>query len=594
MSVPVNADAASFVPYVPIVEVRVDREEINSLAAREVSRRGLLQGAVGVGALGLAVSDPVYAATIGYDLTTGVNPAEYQAPSGLAGTSPAKDTALGWINGNQRRLVRLNDRIWELAELSLREWESSFATAELLRSNGFTIQWGTAGFPAAFIATFQHGRGGPVLGFNGEYDALPGLSQRMGVATHDPVIYHYDAYGPTYGPGHGDGHNLLGVASAGAAIATAQSLRRQDLDATLKYFGSTGEEQLVGKAYAVRAGVYDGLDAFMDWHPLPVTSVDWSPFSALHSTTFTFLGAAGHGGSPLGNRSGLDGALLLATMTEYLREKNVGPAGRVHYAVINGGGAPNVTPDICSIWYYVREGSPARLKILHDKVVACANAAASASQTRLTYRLNSAVWNLLGNKAAAELIFDNMRVIGPPRFAAGDIAFAKALQRALGRPELGLPDSIVPLAPPRPTNLGGPSSDAADVSWITPRVGFYAACWPPGVPNHNWAVTACTAHNIGHQGMLSAARYMAATAVDLITQPDILNKIKEEHRERTAGVEWRSLLPDDAQPPIYQPPAGFLRRTRQSWPPEGVRWPVAPIIAREQLGTTGPDLPPVT
>ena len=547
----------------------VDPAEIKSVAAREVSRRGLLQGAgaLGVGALGLSLSDPVYAATAGYDEAVGVNPERYRPPAGLAKPSAAKDAALAWINDAQHGLVQINDRIWKFAELSLREWESSFAVAELLRQHNFTIEWGTAGFPAAFIATFRHGAGGPVLGFNGEYDALPGLSQRAGAAKHEPVIYNYDAYGPTYGPGHGDGHNLLGVASAGAAIATARGMRQQNLNATLKYFGSTGEEQLVGKAYAVRAGAYDGLDAFMDWHPLPVTSVDWSPFSALQSTTFTFLGAAGHGGSPLGNRSGLDGALLMATMSEYLREKNVGPAGRIHYAVINGGGAPNVTPDICSIWYYVREGSPARLKVLHDKLMTCANAAASASQTRLTYRLNSAVWNLLGNKAAAELVFDNMQTIGPPRFTADDVAYAKSLQRALGRPEVGLPDSIVPLAPPRPTNVGGPSSDAADVSWITPRVGFYAACWPPGVPNHNWAATACTGHNIGHQGMLSAARYMAATAVDLITQPEVLAKIKEEHQQRKAGVEWRSLLPDDAQPPIYQPPANFLRRTGQSWPP---------------------------
>jgi aminobenzoyl-glutamate utilization protein B len=574
----------------------MNQHEIDALAEREVSRRGLLQsaGVAGAGALGIAASDPVYAATTGYDLAAGVDTREYRAPTGLAGRSPAKDAALRWISANQGQLIRLNDRIWDAAELSLREWESSLMTAELLTRNGFTVRWGTAGFPAAFIATFRHGRGGPVLGFNGEFDALPGLSQRRGVAMHDPVIHHYDAYGPTYGPGHGDGHNLLGVASAGAAIATAQALRRHDVAATLKYFGSTGEEQLVGKAYGVRAGAYDGLDAFMDWHPLAVTSVDWSPFSALQSTTFTFLGAAGHGGSPLGNRSGLDGALLMATMTEYLREKNVGPAGRLHYAIINGGGAPNVTPDMCSIWYYVREGSPARLKVLHDKVVACAHAAAAASQTRLSHRLNSAVWNLLGNRAGAELVFENMRLIGPPRFTAGDVAFARSLQRALGRPEVGLATTVVPLAPPRPTNVGGPSSDAADVSWITPRVGFYAACWPPGVPNHNWAVTACTAHHIGHQGMLAAARYLSATAVDLIAQPALLERIRQEHRERTAGIEWRSLLPDGAQPPIYQPPAGFLRRTGQTWPPAGIRWPVEPIIAREHLGTTGPELPPVT
>src|SRR5215204_2363106 len=152
----------------------MDPEEIKSLAAVEVSRRQLLQGAgaaVGAGALGLAFSDPVYAATTGYDEAIGVNPHSYRPPAGLAKKSAAKDAALAWINENQGGLVRLNDRIWRFAELSLREWESSIAIAAMLRQNGFRIRWGTAGFPAAFIATFGRGRGGPVLGFNGEYDA---------------------------------------------------------------------------------------------------------------------------------------------------------------------------------------------------------------------------------------------------------------------------------------------------------------------------------------------------------------------------------------------------------------------------------------
>jgi aminobenzoyl-glutamate utilization protein B len=102
-----------------------------------------------------------------------------------------------------------------------------------------------------------------------------------------------------------------------------------------------------------------------------------------------------------------------------------------------------------------------------------------------------------------------------------------------------------------------------------PTTSATRACWPP-------------------------PRYLTATAIDLITDPDLLAGIKEEHRQRREGVQWRSLLPDDAQPPIYQPPAEFLRRTGQSWPPPGIRWPVEPIIAHEQLGTTGPDLPPVT
>ncbi|MFG3023969.1 hypothetical protein ACGFZQ_36530 [Streptomyces sp. NPDC048254] len=163
-----------------------------------------------------------------------------------------------------------------------------------------------------------YGSSGPVLGFNAEYDALPGLSQKRGVVTHDPLVYNYDAYGPTYGAGHGDAHNTLGAGGTAAAIAVAHAIRPQGLKATVKLFGSAGEEQLVGKAYAVKADVYDGLDAVLDWHPFNITVPFWNTTSALISATFTFLGASGHGGTPLGNKSGLDGALLMATMSEYL------------------------------------------------------------------------------------------------------------------------------------------------------------------------------------------------------------------------------------------------------------------------------------
>jgi len=550
--------------------------------------------AAGAGVLGLTTSDPVYAATTGYDLANGYVAGNYQAPRGIAGKTPAKDTALAWINDNSAAVTGLSDQIWQYAELSLREWQSSLAIANILSRNGFKIEWGTAGLPAAFIATFQQGSGGPVLGFNGEYDALPGLSQRQGSSEHDPLIYNYDPYAPTYGPGHGDAHNTLGAATAGAAIATAKALRKHRLNATLKYFGSSGEEQLVGKAYAVRDGYYKGLDVFLDWHPGPTTDASWVPLATLTSATFWFLGAAGHGGSPLGNKSGLDGALLMAHMTEYLRQNNVAPSARMHYAIVNGGGGPNVAPDLCAIWYYIREGSPARTQILYDKVVKCAEAAASASQTKLTYRLNSSIWNTLGNKAGAEIVYDNMVAIGPPTVGADEVAFAKALQKALGRDEVGLPQEIVKLAPPNPTFLGGPSSDVGDVSWITPRIGFFAAIWPPGIPFHNWATTASSGSNIAHAGLLAAARYLAATAIDLVQQPDLLAKVRAEHAERTKDVTWESLLPKDLPPPIYEPPADFLRKTGQKWPPANITWPVERIVAQETLGTVGPALPPIT
>ncbi|SEE58430.1 aminobenzoyl-glutamate utilization protein B [Streptomyces sp. TLI_105] len=436
-------------------------------------------------------ADPVLAATLGHDERSGVSPATYKPPTGLARSTAAKQTALGWIGANEGAITRLSDDVWRHAELSLREWKSSLATAALLKANGFTVTWGSAGFPTAFVATY--GTEGPVIGFNAEYDALPGLSQKKGVSSHDPLVHHYDAYGPAYGAGHGDAHNTLDAGGTAAAIAHA--IRADGLKATVKLFGSAGEEQLVGKAYAVKEGVYDGLDAFLDWHPFKITVPFWNTTSALISVTFTFLGASGHGGTPLGSKSGLDGALLMATMSEYLREENVAPSGRFHYAIINGGGAPNVTPDMCSIWFFVREGSPARARVLYDKIVECAKAAAQASQTRLVHKFHSATWNLLANKAGAELLNDNMQQIGAPRFTEADHALAKAVQKSLGKPEVGMPTALTPLTPPAAGYTGGLATDTADISWQAPTVVLLSAAYPPGIPNHNWG---CHRHG-GHQ-----------------------------------------------------------------------------------------------
>ncbi|WP_394619691.1 amidohydrolase [Lentzea sp. JNUCC 0626] len=561
----------------------------------QLNRRKVLQafGAAGAAsAAAMYAADPVLGATLGYDESIGVDPATYAAPTGIAKDSAGKTTALNWLRDHGGEVTGLSDRIWQHAELSLREWNSAWDSAELLKRHGFTIEWGTGGFPAAFTATY--GSGKPVLGFNAEYDALPGLSQKKGVATHDPLVYNYDAYGPTYGAGHGDAHNVLGAGSIGAAIAVSKAMKQDNLTGTLKVYGSSGEEQLVGKAFSAKAGVYNGLDAYLDWHPLTSTLADWGTTAALMSATFTFLGAAGHGGTPLGNKSGLDGALLMATMSEYLREKNVAPSGRFHYAIINGGGAPNVTPDMCSIWFFVREGSPARAQVLYDKIVECAKAAAQASQTRLVHKFHSGTWNSLGNKVAAEVLNDNMVKIGPPAFTAADHDLAKGLQRALGRPEAGMSTTLVPLTAPAPVYLGGPSTDAADVSWQAPKVTALVATFPIGVPHHNWAVSAVASTNIGHQAALSAARYLAATSIDLLTQPDLLKRMKDEFVARTAPAQWKSMIPDGIQQPLYQPPADFLSRTGQTFPPAGITWPVPQVITQEHLGTTGPTLPPVS
>ncbi len=570
-----------------------DQHEHESAApdSPALSRRRVMQllGAAGVTTAVMSVeADPAMAASA--DDT----PATYTPPEGLAGDSPAKSAALSWIASHADRITGLNAEIWEHAELSLREWNSSLAQADFLRKAGFDVEFGTAGFPTAFTATFTHGKGGPALGFSGEYDALPGLSQHKGVGHHDPLEYVHDPFAPGYGPGHGCGHCALGTAAAAAAAAVAQGAKKHRLPVTVKFFGSTAEEALIGKTYAVSRGVYDGLDAFLDWHPSVANATGWGTSNAMTAVTFTFLGVAGHGGTPLGNKSALDAAVMMATMSEFLREENLAPSGRLHWVINNGGDIPNVTPEIAEISYYVREGSPARVQVLLDKVIAVSEAAAKASQTSVRHRITSACWNQLPSKAFAELMYDNMRQIGPPDFTDEAQELAKELQRSLGLPERGMHSEVAALTAPNPVYMGGGSTDVADISWNVPTVSMGAALAPIGTKMHTWSTASCAAAAPGQAAVLAAAKYLAATAVDLITQPERLKAIKDEFAERTKGIEWKTVLPDGYEPPMYEPPEWFLKKTGQKWPPKNITWPPRRVVSQEKFSSLGPELAPQT
>ncbi|WP_419998388.1 amidohydrolase [Streptomyces boninensis] len=561
-----------------------------------LSRRRVAQllGAAGVtAAMVSAEADPAMAAAAEKGEQAAAAPGAYEPPDGLAEDSAVKRSALGWLDDSADRVRELNSEIWENAELSLREWKSSLAQADFLKEAGFDVEFGTAGFPTAFTATFRQGEGGPVLGFSGEYDALPGLSQKKGVGHHDPREYVHDPFAPGYGPGHGCGHSALGTAAAAAAAAVAKAARRHRLPVTVKFFGSTAEETLIGKTYAVSKGVYDGLDAFLDWHPSTANATGWGTSTAMTAVTFTFLGVAGHGGTPLGNKSALDAAVMMATMSEFLREENLAPSGRLHWVINNGGDIPNVTPEIAEISYYVREGSPARVKVLLDKVIAVAEAAAKASQTKVGHRVTAACWNQLPSKSFAELLHENMRQIGPPDFSDEAQRLAKELQESLGLPQKGMHDEIGELTPPNPVFMGGGSTDVADISWQVPTVSMGAALAPVGSKMHTWSTAACAAAAPGQAAVLAAAKYLAATAVDLVTQPERLKALKDEFKDRTKDVEWKTALPEGYEPPMYEPPAWFLRRTGQKWPPDNITWPPERVISKEKFSSLGPELAPL-
>ena len=148
--------------------------------------------------------------------------------------------ALNWISGNESRIIEISDRIWKLAELGLMEFESSKLLGDELESHGFNVDRGVAGMPTAFVATY--GKDKPVIGILGEYDALPGLSQK-------PLPFKARLV-EEGAPGHGCGHNIYGASGMAAAIAVKEAIDGDGVRGTVKFFGCPAEEIDIGKVFA--------------------------------------------------------------------------------------------------------------------------------------------------------------------------------------------------------------------------------------------------------------------------------------------------------------------------------------------------------
>jgi len=457
--------------------------------------------------------------------------------------SKEKRFILDWLGQKEQVefFGRLSDRIWSYAELGLQEFKSSELLADTLEKAGFTVERGLAGMPTCFVATY--GQGKPVIGFLGEFDALPMLSQKGRVPKKEPLV--------EGAPGHGCGHNTMGAASVAAAIATSQAMQKFGLKGTIKVFGSPGEEILASRPYMVRAGLFTDVDVVIDNH----SSSDFGTAygvsgNAVISAIFTFKGKTAHSaGAPWAGRSALDAVELMNVATNYLRE-HLNPAHRLHYIILQGGEAPNVVPDRASVWYYVRNTDD-QLEAMFERVLNCARAAALATGTELTeVRVLSATHQFHGNKTLAELIQKNIELVGMPDWEAGEEEFARALQQELGSGEKGLKKEVNPLREPRDPFIGGGSTDVGEVTLVAPTATVRFPANVPGAVGHHWSTVASVFGSIAWKGLNAGARAMALTAVDLLTGPEELKKIRAEFEEYMKTHSYKSFLPAEARPPL--------------------------------------------
>lgn len=450
---------------------------------------------------------------------------------------PAKQAAVDAVDAQREALIGLADQIWAFAETALREEQSAEVLARYAESEGFAVERGVAGLPTGFVA--EYGHGAPVIAILGEYDALPGLSQR---ARPERMPLEEGA------AGHGCGHNLFGPGSLGAAVAIKRLIDAGALTGTIRFYGTPAEEAVGGKLFMIRAGLFDDVDIALAWHPSDETRADTASSQSMVDFAVTFRGRSAHAAfDPWNGRSALDGLEIFTFALNQMRE-HVPPTARMHYAIVDGGDVPNVVPEHARLWCWLRDRDHHGVAKLLERARKIAEGAAIAAGVEAELHVQSGLYEMLPNVTGARLLHDNLSWLGPIPFDDADEAFAKELQRATGVPPSGLRRAPEPWRENPDTTQGG-STDVADVSWVVPTLHLTVTTAPAGTPWHAWPVVAAGGMSIGHEGMLHAAKTLAATMVDLFSRPAARRAIRKEWETKTDGFVYRTFLPD-GPPPI--------------------------------------------
>ena len=423
-------------------------------------------------------------------------------------------------------------QIWDYAEMGYQEYKSSATLIDLLSEEKFSIQKNVADIPTAFVA--EYGSGGPVIAILGEFDALPGLSQKAQASKESA-----GGIG-----GHACGHHLFGTASSAAAIAVKNYIKANKIEATIRFYGTPAEEGGGAKVYMARAGLFDDVDAVIHWHPGASNDASEGAALANISAKFRFSGISSHAAAaPEKGRSALDGVEAMNYMVNMMRE-HVPQETRIHYVITDGGKAPNVIPDFAEVYYYSRHNRRDVVRDVFNRIVLAAEGAAKGTETEMSYEIVNGVHEMLPNTTLQKVMYDNLKAIGGFAYTPSEKTFADQIAQSMGMSEADVATALE-VQPYKSAGRAFGSTDVGDVSFVAPTVGLRTATWVPGTPAHSWQAVAAGGTSIGFKGMMVAARTMASTIIDLLDQPEYLRDAQNEfEKRRGADFKYVPLLGD--------------------------------------------------
>jgi amidohydrolase len=374
------------------------------------------------------------------------------------------------IDALRPELERIGRDIYSHPEIAYEERQACAWLSDFLRKHGFEVETGVADTPTAFVATRRQGSG-PTIAFLAEYDALRGL-------------------------GHGCGHNLIAMASTGAGIALADLLDR--LPGRVQVIGTPAEEGGGGKIRLIQAGIFQEVDAAMMFHPDSKTQVLHWALAVTHMQ-FEFTGRAAHAsGDPEKGINALDAFVLAYNGISMLRQ-HIKEGARMHGFLIEGGTAPNIVPEKTRGEFLVRARDEAYMQELLQKVKNIFQAAALATGCSVNLTYEDPYTDLRNNSVLAQLFEENLQRLGIESVA-------------------GVPWE----------NAG--STDMGNVSHAVPAIHPTLAIAPSEVPGHSQAFLEASGSLRGYQAMIDAAKALAMTGADLLSEPSLVERAKLEFR----------------------------------------------------------------
>ncbi|MEE8153001.1 MAG: M20 family metallopeptidase [candidate division NC10 bacterium] len=382
---------------------------------------------------------------------------------------PQKQAVIEEVDRLRPELLEVSRFLHAHPELAFEEVQAAAFLARIMEEHDFSVERGVAGLTTAFTATYGSGKG-PTIAFLAEYDALPEI-------------------------GHACGHNLIATGSVGAALALKALLG--EVAGRVLLVGCPAEEKGGGKIPLVESGLFRRVDAAMLFHPSNRTEMVKQALG-MRDVQVEFFGRSSHAAAtPHLGINALDAVILAFNNINALRQQ-VRSDARIHGIITHGGKAPNIIPDHTAALFYVRALDIGYLDELYEKVLACFEAAASA--TGASYHVKRAGHDYHPHKinyALAQLFRQNLEALG-------------------GEVDQG----------PEDEDLG--STDVGNVSRVVPTIQPTIAICGPKVSCHMPEFAVAAASPSGEEGMLLAARAMALTGLDLLRDRDALHSVKAE------------------------------------------------------------------